>query len=158
MTADPHAETGAPWPEAALDEIHRLSVEVDNATREIKRLSRYDDWRRVAQGFTPGGSEYQTPAEVEAFMRRFRELAHEAKCDRVRLSRSVADLLDIAKRWAALDGGAWHVARHAREKAHLLAFTEIAIASFTDPSGTASAAANQDSPKATSPLSNDGAE
>jgi hypothetical protein len=38
------------------------------------------------------------------------------------------DLLSIAKRWAALDGGAWNVERHAAEKAALLADTKAAIA------------------------------
>lgn len=38
------------------------------------------------------------------------------------------DLLSIAKRWAALDGGAWHAERHAREKDELLADTRAAIA------------------------------
>lgn len=38
-----------------------------------------------------------------------------------------AQLLDIAKRWAALDGGAWHVECHAREKAELLADTGALI-------------------------------
>lgn len=38
------------------------------------------------------------------------------------------DLLSIAQRWAALDGGAWAVERHAREKAELLTDTRAAIA------------------------------
>jgi len=37
------------------------------------------------------------------------------------------DLLDIAKRWAALDGGSWHIDRHAREKTELLADTKALI-------------------------------
>jgi len=37
-------------------------------------------------------------------------------------------LLSLAERWAALDGGAWAVDRHAREKAELLADTRAAIA------------------------------
>lgn len=37
------------------------------------------------------------------------------------------DLLSIAKRWAALDAGSWHVDRHAAEKAELLADTRAAI-------------------------------
>lgn len=37
------------------------------------------------------------------------------------------ELLSIAKRWAALDGGSWHVDRHAREKAELLADTKALI-------------------------------
>lgn len=38
-----------------------------------------------------------------------------------------AELLNIAKRWAALDGGLWHVERHAREKSELLADTKALI-------------------------------
>ena len=40
-------------------------------------------------------------------------------------------LLAIAERWAALDGGSWHVQRHANEKAELLAETIAAIAAAT---------------------------
>lgn len=39
-----------------------------------------------------------------------------------------AEMLAVAKRWRALDGGAWHVDRHAAEKAELLRDTEAAIA------------------------------
>lgn len=42
------------------------------------------------------------------------------------------DLLSIARRWAALDGGAWHAERHASEKAELLADTLAAIAKATE--------------------------
>lgn len=38
------------------------------------------------------------------------------------------DLLSIARRWAALDGGSWHVERHASDKKELLADTNAAIA------------------------------
>jgi len=41
------------------------------------------------------------------------------------------DLLHIAKCWAALDAGAWHVERHAREKAELLSATAAAIIKAT---------------------------
>lgn len=44
-----------------------------------------------------------------------------------RLIASAPDLLNIARRWAALDGGAWAVERHAREKAELLNDTLVAI-------------------------------
>ena len=37
-------------------------------------------------------------------------------------------LLSLLARWAALDGGAWHVEWHAREKAELLAETRAALA------------------------------
>jgi hypothetical protein len=37
-------------------------------------------------------------------------------------------LLSIAKRWAALDAGAWHPTRYAMEKKELIADTETAIA------------------------------
>ena len=38
------------------------------------------------------------------------------------------DLLSIAKRWNALDGGAWHPERHANEKERLIVDTRAAIA------------------------------
>lgn len=45
-----------------------------------------------------------------------------------RLIHAAPDLLSIAKRWAAIDGGAWNVQRHAQEKKELLADTRAAIA------------------------------
>lgn len=45
-----------------------------------------------------------------------------------RLIAAAPDLLSIAQRWAAIDGGAWHVERHASEKSELLADTKAAIA------------------------------
>ena len=48
-----------------------------------------------------------------------------------RLMASAPDLLSIAERWAALDGGAWHVERHAREKRELMEDTRAAIAKAT---------------------------
>lgn len=42
------------------------------------------------------------------------------------------DLLSIAKRWAALDGGSWNVERHAREKSELEADTLAAIRKATE--------------------------
>jgi hypothetical protein len=45
-----------------------------------------------------------------------------------RLIAAAPDLLDIAKQWAALDGGAWDVQRHAADKRDLLADTRAAIA------------------------------
>jgi len=42
------------------------------------------------------------------------------------------DLLSIAQRWAALDGGDWHVARHASDKAELLADTRAAVSRALD--------------------------
>ena len=44
-----------------------------------------------------------------------------------RLITASPDLLSIARRWDALDAGAWDAARHAREKAELLADTRAAI-------------------------------
>lgn len=38
------------------------------------------------------------------------------------------DLLSIAKRWVALDGGVWNTERHSREKAELLEATKNLIA------------------------------
>jgi hypothetical protein len=46
----------------------------------------------------------------------------------VRAVNSHADMLSIARRWAALDGGAWHAERYEQEKAELLADTVAAIA------------------------------
>lgn len=48
-----------------------------------------------------------------------------------RLIATAPKLLHLASRWAALDGGAWHVERHAREKAELLAETEAAVREAT---------------------------
>ena len=45
--------------------------------------------------------------------------------------RAAPDLLSIARRWAALDAGAWHADRHTDEKAQLLADTRAAIAKAT---------------------------
>lgn len=45
-----------------------------------------------------------------------------------RLISAAPDLLDIAMRWAALDGGAWNVTRYEHEKATLLDDTRAAIA------------------------------
>jgi hypothetical protein len=50
---------------------------------------------------------------------------------RARLIAATPELLSIAERWAALDGGAWHVQRHANEKAELLADTAAVIAKAT---------------------------
>ncbi|MFG1417219.1 hypothetical protein V5F38_05320 [Xanthobacter sp. V0B-10] len=56
-----------------------------------------------------------------------RPLPEEADAN-FRLIDAAPDLLSIAKRWAALDGGAWNVERHAAEKAELLADTKATIA------------------------------
>lgn len=48
-----------------------------------------------------------------------------------RLIAAAPELLQVAQRWIALDGGAWNVARHAKEKAELLAETISAIAKAT---------------------------
>jgi hypothetical protein len=45
-----------------------------------------------------------------------------------RLAAAAPDLLSIAQRWAALDGGSWHVQRYAREREELLADTRAVIA------------------------------
>lgn len=41
------------------------------------------------------------------------------------------DLLSIARRWVALDGGAWHSERYARERTKLLFDTAAAVAKAT---------------------------
>lgn len=65
-------------------------------------------------------------AEVSALMDKA-DAFERAAIDNHRRARRAAELLHIAKRWAALDGGAWHVERHAREKAELLADTKALI-------------------------------
>ncbi len=45
-----------------------------------------------------------------------------------RLHDAAQELLSIARRWVALDGGSWHVVRHASDKAQLLADTAAVIA------------------------------
>lgn len=44
-----------------------------------------------------------------------------------RLIASAPGLFSLARRWAALDGNAWHVARHAKDKAELLAKTHAVL-------------------------------
>ncbi|HCF7628834.1 hypothetical protein MUB13_20905 [Pseudomonas aeruginosa] len=48
-----------------------------------------------------------------------------------RLIAAAPELLSIAKRWAALDGSAWHLVRYEEEKRELLAATNEAIAKAT---------------------------
>ncbi|HFQ6226716.1 TPA: hypothetical protein ACHSDK_004962 [Pseudomonas aeruginosa] len=48
-----------------------------------------------------------------------------------RLMAAAPELLSIAKRWAALDGSAWHLVRYEEEKRELLAATNEAIAKAT---------------------------
>lgn len=48
-----------------------------------------------------------------------------------RLIAAAPDLLSIARRWAAIDGGAWNVQRYASERAELMADTRAAIAKAT---------------------------
>lgn len=43
-------------------------------------------------------------------------------------AQAAPELLSIAQQWAAIDGGAWHVERHARAKTELLQATRAAIA------------------------------
>lgn len=50
-----------------------------------------------------------------------------------RLIAAAPDLLSIARRFVALDGGAWNVARHAAEKQELLAEACAAIAKAEAP-------------------------
>lgn len=47
-------------------------------------------------------------------------------------SEAIVSLLSIARRWVALDAGAWAVDRHASEKAELLAATRALIAQFSE--------------------------
>jgi hypothetical protein len=56
---------------------------------------------------------------------------NETDAQNARLIAAAPELLAIAQRWGALDGGAWHVERHAAEKAELLADTRGAIAKAT---------------------------
>ncbi len=48
-----------------------------------------------------------------------------------KLLAAAPELLSIAKRWAALDGSAWHLVRYEEEKRELLAATNEAIAKAT---------------------------
>jgi len=48
-----------------------------------------------------------------------------------RLIAAAPDLLEIAERWAALDGGAWNTARYDNEKSELMADTHAAIEKAT---------------------------
>ncbi|HFH4030339.1 TPA: hypothetical protein ACGJ07_005402 [Pseudomonas aeruginosa] len=48
-----------------------------------------------------------------------------------RLMAAAPELLSLAKRWAALDGSAWHPERYEEEKRELLAATNEAIAKAT---------------------------
>lgn len=48
-----------------------------------------------------------------------------------RLMAAAPDLLTLLRRWVALDGGAWDVARHAADKRELTAETCAAIAELT---------------------------
>jgi hypothetical protein len=52
----------------------------------------------------------------------------EVEAANARLICAAPDLLSIAKRWAAIDGGAWHIERYEREREELLADTHAAIA------------------------------
>ena len=54
----------------------------------------------------------------------FRDTFKEADA---RLIAAAPDLLSIAERWTALDGGAWDIQRHSRDKAELLAETRAVI-------------------------------
>ncbi|MGC6827861.1 hypothetical protein ACP0H4_11310 [Pseudomonas aeruginosa] len=48
-----------------------------------------------------------------------------------RLISAAPELLSLAKRWAALDGSAWHPERYEAEKRELLAATNEAISKAT---------------------------
>ncbi|QRG06150.1 hypothetical protein EZH22_24705 [Xanthobacter dioxanivorans] len=68
----------SPEARAKADELRAYAArEISAAAQkeaEIKRLMKdRDDWRRVAQGQTPGGSEFTTPAEVAAYCAKLKE-------------------------------------------------------------------------------------
>lgn len=65
--------------------------------------------------------------EVASVYRDGIETTDDMRAD-ARLIAAAPDLLSIARRWAALDGGSWHVERHANDKKELLADTNAAIA------------------------------
>jgi hypothetical protein len=50
-----------------------------------------------------------------------------------RLIAAAPDLLSIAKRWAAIDGGDWHMARYVIERERLLNDTQASIAKAETP-------------------------
>ena len=47
--------------------------------------------------------------------------------ENARLIAAAPELLSIARRWAALDGVAWHLVRHAREREQLLRDTQAVL-------------------------------
>ena len=47
------------------------------------------------------------------------------------ITAAAPDLLSIARRWAAIDGGAWNVERYASERAELMTDTRAVIARAT---------------------------
>jgi hypothetical protein len=58
-------------------------------------------------------------------------VSEDAEAD-ARLIAAAPELLHLVRCWAALDAGAWHVERHAHEKAGLIAKTEAAIKKATE--------------------------
>ncbi|WP_311185469.1 hypothetical protein [Pseudomonas aeruginosa] len=62
------------------------------------------------------GEQFDDRSEVEA---------------NARLIAAAPELLSLAKRWAALDGSAWHLVRYEEEKRELLAATNEAISKAT---------------------------
>lgn len=81
----------------------------DAAIREIERL--HEEGRKI--------STYLTECSVKGQIKQNREL--------IRLRAINADLVAIAKRWAALDGGSWHE-RYARAMDELRQDTAAVIA------------------------------
>lgn len=75
----------------------------------------------IGEGLVEGPNGYDV-AEVYSD-----DCDYEEALANARLTAAAPDLLDIAKRWAALDGGAWDVQRHAAEKRDLISDTQAAI-------------------------------
>jgi hypothetical protein len=63
--------------------------------------------------------------------------AHSNKSANARLIAAAPDLLAALKVLVAVDAGAWHPERHAREKAEAIAYARAAIAKATAPISSA---------------------
>ena len=100
------AHTPGPWGQVDYWRLH------DKDARE-EQVRLHPDWRCIEGGTHDGGFVHISGHFGDA---------------NARLIAAAPDLLSIAKQWAAIDGGAWHVERHAAEKAELLADTRAAIA------------------------------
>lgn len=104
-------------------ETNAFYIGVDRYGRERKEKKESSWWRYFAD-------EQEALSFIAA-----RDAAKESRArdDRAKrlLIAAAPDLLAIAERWAAIDGGSWNVDRHAAEKAELVADTAAVIAKAT---------------------------